>query len=290
MITMNQRKEKLMLILSMCIFSTIGILRRHIPYSSGFVAMVRGFCGSLFLLGTMLLRGKKPDFSAIGKNAPILLLSGGALGLNWIFLFEAYRYTTVATATLCYYLAPILVILVSPIVLKEKLTGKKALCAVAALIGIIFVSGIGSNDFLAAGNFKGICFGLAAAALYAAVMLLNRKIHNIGANDKTIAQLLLAACVLLPYVLLTDDFSTVEFSPMPVFFLLIAGIVHTGIAYWLYFGAIGSLNTQTTALFSYIDPIGAIVLSLVFLQEPMSVGAAFGAALILGAAIYSEKT
>ena len=287
---MNQKKEKVMLILSMCIFSTIGILRRYIPYSSGFVAMVRGFVGAVFLLCLLLLRGGKPDFNAIRKNGKVLLLSGAAIGLNWIFLFEAYRYTTVAIATLCYYLAPILVILASPVVLKEKLTFQKSLCAFAALFGIILVSGVGTNTLSGTKDMAGIGFGLAAAVLYASVMLLNRKIHDISCDDKTISQLFIASAVLLPYVLLTDDFSSMEFTMLPVVLLLVAGVVHTGIAYWLYFGAIGNLNAQTTALYSYIDPIGAILLSVVLLNEPLSLGACIGAVLILGAAIYSERT
>ena len=287
---MNQKKEKGMLILSMCIFSTIGILRRFIPYSSGFVAMFRGLTGSAFLLAVLLLRGGKPDFTAIRKNLLVLLLSGSAIGVNWIFLFESYRYTTVATATLCYYLAPILVILASPIVLREKLTFSKCLCTLAALIGIVLVSGVLTDGLSGSKDLTGICFGLAAAALYASVMLLNRKIHDINCDDKTISQLFIASAILLPYVIVTDDFSAMEFSVIPVLLLLVAGIVHTGIAYWLYFGAIGTLNAQTTALYSYIDPIGAILLSVLLLQEPLSPAACIGAVLILGAAIYSERT
>ena len=286
---MHQKKEKLMLVLSMCIFSTIGILRRYIPYSSGFVAMVRGFCGASFLLVVLLLRGGRPDLTAIQKNAAVLLLSGTAIGLNWIFLFEAYRFTTVAIATLCYYLAPILVILASPIVLKEKLTLPKILCTLAAMTGIVLVSGVGSNSLSGAKDLTGILFGLAAAVLYASVMLLNRKLGEISCDDRTIAQLIVASAILLPYVLLTDDFSAMVFSPVPVLLLLVAGIVHTGIAYWMYFGAIGTLNSQTTALFSYIDPIGAILLSVLLLREPLSLGAGIGAVLILGAAICSER-
>lgn len=288
-ISVQVKKEKGMLLLSMTIFGTIGLLRRHIPCSSGFVALVRGLVGAVFLLAVVLLKKQKPDVSAIRKNALFLILSGAALGFNWIFLFEAYNHTSVATATLCYYLAPILVILVSPLVLKEPLTGKKLLCAFVALLGMVLVSGVTEAGFSGSGEFTGIGFGVAAAALYAAVMLLNKKIAGIGTYDKTISQLFLAALVMVPYVLLTENPGQMAISPQVGFLLAIAGIVHTGVAYWLYFGAMGALKAQTVALYSYLDPILAIVLSMVVLHEPMTPVAAVGAVMILGAAFVSER-
>lgn len=283
---MGVKKEKGMLLISMVIFGTIGLLRRHIPCSSGFVALVRGLVGALFLLAVVLLRKDRPDFTAIRKNGLLLILSGGALGFNWIFLFEAYNYTSVATATLCYYLAPILVILASPLVLKEKLTGRKLICALTALFGMVLVSDVADSGFDA--QLRGIGFGAAAAGLYAAVMLLNKKLTGIGPYDKTIAQLFLAALVMLPYVLLTEDPGQRILTAPVILLLLVAGIVHTGVAYWLYFGAMGALKAQTVALYSYLDPILAIVLSMVVLREPMTPASALGAVLILGAAFVSE--
>lgn len=286
---MKEQTGKQMLMASMAIFGTIGILRKFIPYSSGFVALVRGIVGSAFLFMVLLLKKEKPDWQAIRKNGFSLLLSGAALGFNWIFLFESYAYTSVATATLCYYLAPILVILVSPALFGEKLTKKKILCTLSALLGMVLVSGILDTRFSGMSELKGIGFGLAAAVLYACVMLLNKKITQIGPYDKTISQLALAALVMLPYVLLTEDLSSMDFSPLSLILLAVAGIVHTGIAYWLYFGSMGILKAQTVALYSYIDPILAIVLSMVILREPMRLSAAIGAVLILGAAFTSEQ-
>ena len=285
----NQRKSRLMLIASMCVFATIGILRKYIPYSSSFVALFRGVTGTAFLFLVLLVSRKKPNKEAIRKNLVLLLFSGAAIGFNWILLFEAYCYTSVATATLCYYLAPILVILASPIVLKEKLTGKKAFCAALALVGMVLVSGILETDFQGIGELKGVLFGLGAAVLYASVILMNKKMKPIGPYDKTIAQLGTASLVLLPYVLLTEDITAMTFSALPLVLLLVAGIIHTGLAYWLYFGSMAALPAQTVALFSYIDPIGAILLSMVVLKEPMTISAGIGAAMILGAAFFSEQ-
>lgn len=284
-----QNRSRAMLLTSVFIFGTIGILRRYIPLSSSLIALVRGVIGSFFLISLICFSKKKVNISAIRKNLLLLIFSGAAIGFNWILLFEAYNYTSVATATLCYYLAPILVIFASPLVLKESLTKRKLLCAVTALLGMVLVSGILDADFSGIAEMQGILFGLGAAALYASVILMNKKMSGIAAYDKTILQLSMASIALLPYVLLTADWTAVSFSPLSVTLLLIAGIVHTGIAYWLYFGSMEHLPSHTVALLSYLDPILAIVLSMVFLRDPMSTAAAVGAVMILGAAYVSEK-
>ena len=285
----TQIKSRNNLILSMCIFGTIGILRRYIPLSSSLVALVRGIIGSVFLMMVLLISKKSLDKQALRKNLPMLSLSGAAIGFNWILLFEAYNYTSVATATLCYYLAPILVILASPLVLKERLTKKSIFCTVTALVGMVLVSGITETGFSGLSELKGILLGIGAAVLYAGVILMNKKISGIPSYDKTILQLATASAALLPYVLVTEDLSAISLTPVAVLLLLVAGIIHTGFAYWLYFGSMNDLPSHTVALLSYMDPILAILLSVVLLREPMSLSAAIGAVLILGAAYISEK-
>lgn len=284
----NSQKAMLQMILSMVIFGTIGIFVRHISLSSGVIAWMRGIVGVLFLLTVSALRKKPISVGAIRKNAVLLGISGVALGANWILLFEAYRHTTVATATLCYYLAPILVVLASVVVLREKLTVKKGICALCALVGMVFVSGViegGAPDF---SELTGVFLGMAAAVLYATVVLLNKKITGISANDRTIVQLGITAVILLPYILLTENVAKISLKPMEIILLIVVGVVHTGVAYALYFHSIGSLKAQTAAMFSYIDPVMAIVLSGVFLAEPMGVYGVIGAVLILGSACVSE--
>ena len=285
---MMMKKEKSMLLLSMVIFGTIGLLRRYIPCSSGFLALTRAVIGAVFLLILVRMKKQKPNLTAIRKNGLLLILSGAALGFNWIFLFESYNHTSVATATVCYYLAPILVILLSPVLFKEKLTRRQRIGAICAMAGLIAVSGLPDTGLPGWGEWKGICFGLAAAVLYACVMILNKKLRSIGPYDKTISQLFLAAAVMLPYVLLTEHPGQIQLVPGSFFLLLVAGIVHTGIAYWLYFGSMGALKAQTVALYSYLDPIVAIVLSLVVLKEPMTPIAAIGSLLVLGSAFFTE--
>lgn len=285
----QERKSRFALIGSMCIFGTIGILRKYINLPSSVIALVRGAVGVVFLLCLVGMTGKKPDRRAIGENLPVLLLSGVFIGFNWILLFEAYCYTSVATATLSYYMAPVLVVLASPLVLKERLTGKKLLCVAAALVGMVLVSGVFQAGFSGISELKGVALGLGAAVLYASVILLNKKLGEISAYDKTIVQLGAAAIVLLPYTLLTEDMSALTLDGLGIALLLVAGIVHTGFAYALYFGSMKDLSGQTVALYSYIDPILAVLLSAVLLREPMTAGGIVGAVMILGAAFFSER-
>ena len=275
------------LTLSMVIFGTIGVFRRYIPLPSSLVAMTRGLTGMLFLLLVMVLRKCGMNRTAVRRKLGLLCLSGADIGVNWILLFEAYNYTSVATATLCYYLAPMFVILASPLVVGERLTAKKLICVLTALLGMVFVSGVlesggGSSDL------KGVLLGLGAAVLYASVVLMNKQLGDVPAYDRTIVQLGSSAAVLLPYVLLTEELGALTFTPGTIGLLLVVGIVHTGIAYALYFGSLMQLKAQTAAILSYIDPVVAVLLSALVLREHMSLLSGLGAVLVLGAAVFSE--
>ncbi len=289
MVSAKENKAKIQLLTAMVIFGTIGIFRRYIPLPSGMVAMTRGFIGTLFLVLVIKLQGMKIDVQAIKRNLLVLVVSGVLIGFNWILLFEAYQYTTVATATLCYYMAPIIVTFASAVLFKERLTTTKTVCALVALGGMVFVSGVLDAGFSGMAEMKGVLLGLGAAVFYATVILMNKTLKGVEAFDKTLVQLGSAAVVLLPYVLLAEDVGRVRFTPLMVVMLIVVGVVHTGIAYALYFGAMGVLKAQTIALFSYLDPIVAVILSAVLLREEIGVTGAVGAVLVLGAMMASER-
>lgn len=282
----NSKRSAILKIASaMFIFGTIGIFVRHISLPSGFLAMSRGVMGTIFLLLVCLLQKKKISFSAIKSNFIPLVLSGCFIGINWILLFEAYKYTTVAVATLCYYLSPVFVIVASVFVLSEKLTVKKVLCVLSALVGIVLVSGV-LESFSA--DARGILFGIGAAVFYASVVLLNKKLKNISSYDTTVVQLAAAAITILPYTLLCEEIVPTSFNTKSLIILFILGALHTGLAYALYFGAIKDLPAQTAAIFSYVDPVVAIILSAILLKEKLSPLGIIGAVLILGATFCCE--
>lgn len=276
-------KEKLSMILSMVVFGTIGIFIEYIDMPSGFIAAARGIIGASVILAVMLITGHKTNFKKLSKKLPVLLASGVAIGFNWILLFEAYRHTGIPAATVCYYMAPLLVVGVSPFIFKDKLTLRQIICILIALMGVVSVSGIFQTN---ASKIIGVLSGLGAAALYASVMIMNKFMGETDDYERTFIQLAVAGLVVLPYGILT--MGDIEFNTKSTVLLVIVGVVHTGIAYLVYFGAIKKLKSRTVAILSYIDPASAIVLSsIVFMQMP-KVYEIIGVVLIMGAAILSE--
>ncbi len=283
---LGEKKAKLMFVLSMIIFSTIGIFRKNIELSSSVIALYRGVIGVIFLIFVLSIKKQKLDFSKVKENIVLLLVSGFALGLNWVLLFESYKYTTIATATLCYYMSPIIVIIASHFLFKEVLSKVKVFAIVIALLGMALITGFFDvNTF----ELKGVVYGLSAAVFYSCIILLNKKMPEIPSYDKTIVQLLGSVIVLLVYIAFQGNIREVIVSESSdLTLLIIMGVLHTGLAYVLYFGSVGKLKAQTSALYSYIDPLFAIILSALFLGEVLGVKEIIGAILILGGTVLND--
>ncbi len=273
-------------LLAMTIFGTIGLFVKFIELPSTVIALSRGALGTLFLLLVLKLLKRRINTASVKSNFKHLVIAGVALGLNWIFLFEAYRLTSVATATLAYYMAPIILILLSPILLHERIPLGKWICVICALFGMSLISGVWEGSENVA--LDGITMGLIAACFYASVVINNKFLKGLDPYDSSIVQLAVAAIVLLPYVLFTVDFSVLKPDTTTIGLTLAVGILHTGVAYWLYFSALPKLEAARIAIFSYIDPAIAILLSVFVLMEPMTTAGIIGAVLILGAALASE--
>lgn len=285
---MKKNQSKLLFILSMLIFGTIGIFRKYIPLSSSVISFSRGFIGVLFLLVLILLKKDKLNKKSIKDNLWLLIISGSFIGLNWVFLFESYKYTSVATATLCYYMAPIFVMIASTFLFKERLSLINVVCILVALIGMVFVSGVIETGFNDKNTLIGVIYGLLAALLYASVIIINKFMKPIPSIDKTVMQLLFSVVILIPYILIGQEFKGMIINLEIILLLLIVGVVHTGLAYALYFDSMKGLKTQSIAILSYIDPVVAIILSALILKENMSIFAIIGAVLILGSTFINE--
>jgi drug/metabolite transporter (DMT)-like permease len=276
--------------MTMLIFGSIGVFVKKIELSSSEIAFLRGVIGSLFLLIASFLVKHKPSYQALKKNALLLLISGAAIGLNWIFLFESYRYTTISNATISYYFAPIFVMILAPWVLKEKLTSVKVICITGAMIGLFLIVNPGAGGTICSQNHTvGILYGLLAAALYASVILMNKFIKNLSGFEITLVQLMAGAFVLFPYVLWQGNLDLGGLDTNSIIFILILGIVHTGLAYFLYFTSLQELKGQTIAVLSYIDPISAVIIAAIFLSEGMTAIQMIGGVLVLGSTFLSEK-
>lgn len=281
------KKSRLMIAASMMIFGTIALFVRNISVNSAEIALYRAALATVLLGGFFLVTGSKIDLRAIRKELPLLLFSGMAMGINWILLFEAYRYTTVSVATLSYYFAPVIVTLVCPILFKEKMGAKQWICFVMSTIGIVLITGIGD---LSGSNrhFTGILFGLGAAVLYATVVLLNKFIKGVSGVHRTFLQFAAALLTLLPYVLLTSGFTLGNLDASGWISLLVVGVVHSGIAYCLYFSALKDIPGQEAAILSYIDPLVAVAVSVFVLGEQLTALQLIGGILILGFTLYNE--
>lgn len=279
-------RQKLLFAMTMLILGSIGLFVRTLPFTSSQIALARGLIGSAFLFVSSLILKKGLSLRRIRNNLKVLLPLGIMLGFNWILLFQAYRYTSIANATVSYYCAPVIVMLLTPVVFKEPLTRTNVLCIFAAMAGMVCISGAGGA--LDRQNLIGIAYGFGGAVLYAAIILLNKFLKDLSDFESAFTQLFIAALALLPYTLFTDGIHFAGAGVTAILLLILVGVVHTGFCYLLYFASLPRLDNRTIATFSYIEPISAILLSSLFLAEPMTLVQAAGAVLILGATLINE--
>lgn len=277
---------KIMLSISMAIFGTLGIFTRNIAISSGELALYRAILAAALIFVYLIFTKQKIDFRSIKKELLLLLLSGIAMGINWILLFEAYKYTTISAATLSYYFAPVIVTVVCPILFKEKLSGKQIICFLMSTLGLVLITGIG--DLRNGNDFIGILFGLGAALFYAAVILLNKFIKNVEGIHRTFLQFLSAIVILIPYVIMTSGVTLGNLNLTGWVNLLIVGFIHTGVTYCMYFSSLKELPGQNAAILSYIDPLVAVLISVAILGETMTIWQVIGGILILGFTLWNE--
>lgn len=274
-----------MYVFAMVIFGTLAPFVRNIGVSSGELALYRAVMGAGLIGIYLLAKGKNPFSGGLKREILLLLLSGGAMGINWILLFQAYRYTSVSTATLCYYFAPVIVTALSPVLFRERLTRKQLFCFAMATLGLVLITGL--EPSAGSANLTGILFGLGAAVFYAAVILLNKYIRSTAGIQRTFLQFLAAIVTLIPYVAATGGVTLSRLDGTGWMCLLVVGILHTGITYCLYFSSLKALPGQRAAILSYIDPLVAVLISVTVLREPMTWQQALGGGLILGFTLWN---
>ena len=284
---MDERKARLQLIFTMLLFGTIGTLSRFIDMPSSVIALGRAFFSVLTIILILALRRQKLDWDDIKRNIGWLTLSSVFMCCNWVCQFEAFKYTTIAVSTLCYYMQPVFYILAAAIVIKEKLSPRKLVCVAVAFCGMIFVSGVLQTGFHIS-ELKGVLFGIAGGFFYAMVVLINKYMKDISPVNTTIMQMALVSLIMLPYSAATGGLAAARVTTVGIICLIVLGALHTGIAYIIYFDAVNKLSAQTVGILSYIDPVEAVLLSAFFLKEPLTIWTIIGAIMILGATAVSE--
>lgn len=274
------------LITSVLIFGSIGLFVKEIPMTSAEMVFMRTLLGGTFLTIIAIVTREKLGKEKFKENIPVMVLSGFFLGSSWLFLFEAYKNTTVSVATLTYYLAPVIVLIISPFLIDEKLTKRKIIGVVLALLGMALVNITGT---LGGPNPKiGVICGLISALGYALVTVTNKKIVGVSSLVLTIVQLFSACLTIGLYLIITRSGPITIPTGKGFVYLLIIGVVHAGIALYFFFSALQELPAQTVAIFSYLDPLSALIFSAIFLGERLGPVQILGAVLILGGAAYGE--
>ena len=276
-----------MIVISMFIFGTLGLFVRNITVTSAELALYRAVMAFVLLGVYFIVTKQKIDFKRIGKELPILIISGMAMGVNWILLFEAYKYTTVSVATLSYYFAPVLVTIACPILFREKMGWKEWLCFAMSTLGIVLITGVGDLGE-GSSHLIGIAFGLGAAVLYATVVILNKYIKGVSGIHRTFLQFASAIVILVPYVWCTSGVTLHTMNGIGWICLAVVGLVHTGVAYCLYFSALKDTPGQEAAILSYVDPLVAVMISVFVLGESMTAVQIIGGVLILGFTLWNE--
>lgn len=281
----NPGFSRLMLVISMLVFGTVGLFVRKINLPSQEIALYRAAIALVVLVIIMAATKRFPLLKEHKKELPKFLISGAVMAFNWLLLFEAYNYTSIALATLAYYLAPTLMILFGVLFLKERLSAFQVVCFALSTLGLVLMLGVttGSDN-----DLKGILLGLSSAVLYAGVVTINRGAARVDGIVRTFTQFLGVILVMVPFIALRGGFHLSTLSAGGWMSLMILGIVHTGLCYCLYFLSIVRLKGQTVGILSYLDPLAAVLLSTLFLGEAITPLQLVGGAIMLVFSLLNE--
>ena len=269
----------------MLIYGTNGIVASFIDLPSEEIVLMRTLIGGALLSLLVLLSRSRPEPGAVKSQGLKLLSAGVCLGANWALLFEAYKLAGVSMATLMDYCAPVIVLLLSPLLLRQKQGARAYIGMAAAVLGLALALGVGGAELTGAA----LAVGLAAGAFYAALILLNQLIRGINGLLLTASELLIAAVVLFVYVLLKGGGLRLPPDALGKGALAFLCVVNTALACYLYFSSMNRLSARSVALLGYIDPVSALVFAALFLGESMSAVQVAGAVLVLAGAAWGQS-
>lgn len=278
------KKSYIKYFISLLLFGSNGIVASFIDMNSYEIVFFRAFLGSLLLLLIFLAGKGKFTFFKYKKQFFCLVISGISMGASWMLLYEAYTKIGVSIASLLYYCGPMIVMALSPLVFKEKLTVYKAVGFLTVLCGVFLINGnrihTQSNDF-------GVFCGLSAAVMYALMVMFNKKAAGINGLENAMLQLFVSFVTVAVFIAWKQGF-TVNITSASVLPIMILGFINTGIGCYFYFSSISHLPVQSVAICGYLEPLSAVLFSAVFLKEVMLTKQVIGGVLILGGAVVGE--
>jgi len=271
-------------IASLLLFGSNGIVASYISLNSTEIVFSRTLIGSLFLILIFIFSRRKVPFWKIKPHFLYIVISGVAMGTSWMFLYEAYAQIGVSIATLAYYCGPVIVMLLSPILFKEKMTWAKLIGFLAVLIGMFCVNG----QALSEGRTSwGLIYGILSAITYAFMVIFNKKAASITGLENSMWQLITSFITVAIFLGLKQGYS-ISIAPGKLVPILLLGVVNTGLGCYFYFSSIGDLPVQTVAICGYLEPLSALIFSAAFLGETLSFAQIAGAVLIIGGAALGE--
>ncbi|MBQ6950587.1 MAG: DMT family transporter [Clostridia bacterium] len=271
-------------LVSMLLFGMNGVVASHIPLNSYEIVFFRTFIGSLFML-LMFLPGKgRFHVKEHKKDALFIALSGVSMGLSWMFMYEGFQQIGVSVTTLLYYCGPVLVMLLSPVVFRERLTVSTVVGFVVVAVGIVLVNGASAGEGM---NAFGIFCGLMSAVGYCLMVTLNKKAEKITGMENTVIQLVVSCFTVSIFLGIKQGFA-MEIPPSAWPWILVLGVVTTGYGCYLYFSSLSALPVQTAAVWGYLEALSAVVFAALFLGEKMTAVQLIGAVCIIGGAMASE--
>ena len=271
-------------VVALLLFGSNGIVASYIVLNSYEIVYLRTLIGSIFLIFVFALAKQKMQFWKNKSHLLYLLISGVAMGASWIFLFEAFAQIGVSIATLAYYCGPVIVMILSPLLFKEKMTSAKLLGFLAVIIGMVCVNG---QAFAEGKISMGLIFGILSAFMYVIMVVFNKKAISITGLENATCQLMVSFLTVAIFMGFKQGFSVeiVEGNWIPI---LILGVVNTGIGCYFYFSSIGHLPVQSVSILGYLEPLSALIFSAAILGETLSPLQIVGAVFILGGAAYGE--
>lgn len=268
---------------ALLLFGSNGIVANRIALTSYEIVLLRTMIGSALLIAVFLLTGQRFTFWKHPQSAVYLLVSGVAMGVSWMFLYEAYQRIGVSLSSLLYYCGPVVVMVLSPLLFREKLTAPKLIGFGVVVIGVFLLNGHAGNNM----DHGGLFLGGMSAVMYFFMVVCNKKAIAITGSENSTFQLTVSFLTVAVFVLFRQGLS-IHIPEGCLFWIVFLGLVNTGIGCWFYFSSIGSLRVQTVAICGYLEPLSAVVLSVVLLGEQMNIAQIIGAILILGGAALGE--
>lgn len=217
------------------------------------------------------------------KILGLAVLGGVAIVLNWVCLFAAYADTSISLATIIYNTQPFMLLVLGGLFLGERITATKLGWLAISFTGMLLIVLTPDGQSASTNFLLGVGLSLTAAFLYAIATLVTKRLKGTPPHLIALIQVATGMVMLAPLA----DFSTLPGSSSQWLSLVTIGIVHTGLMYYLLYGAIQKLPTHIIGALSFIYPAVAVLVDMMAFGHVLRPVQFLGGALILLAAAAS---